>query len=142
MYSPHTACEYTSAPFDAIALFDLNPNADCLASICSASHAKASAFTALSSIADDHANAKYLAEGIARIPGLQVNMKTVETNMVYIDHTPSGLTTDETLDRLKDAGVIASARPPRHVRIVTNRHHDRAIIEKALERIRHAMEGR
>jgi threonine aldolase len=91
-------------------------------------------------LADDHANAKYLAEKINEdIHGLQVDMKTVESNMVYIDHTPSGLDTIEVLKRFKGNGVIVSGRPPKHVRMVTNLNHDRAIIDEALERIRKAM---
>lgn len=34
---------------------------------------------------EDHANARKLAEGIARTPGLSVNLASVQTNMVYFD---------------------------------------------------------
>jgi len=91
-------------------------------------------------LADDHANAKLLAEGINHIPSLHVDMETVETSMVYIDHTGSGLETSEVLDRLKRAGVIASGRPPIHIRMVVNRHHDESVIQEALVRIGKAME--
>ena len=92
-------------------------------------------------LAEDHANAKVLARGIAEIPGLRVDLRTVESNMVYVDHTGTGQSTDEFLALLKRAGVLASGRPPRQVRLVTNRHHDRTVVEEALRRIRRAAEG-
>ncbi len=91
-------------------------------------------------LADDHANARHLAEQInATVPRLEVDIASVETNMVYVDHTASGLTTAAALERLENVGVIASSRPPRHFRLVPNRHHDRGVIDEALERIRRAM---
>ena len=92
-------------------------------------------------LAEDHVNARILARGINRIPGLQVDMETVETNMVYVDHAESGLNTTPLLAALKAHGVIASGRPPRHFRMVTNRHHDRAVVDEVLGRIGRAMES-
>ena len=91
---------------------------------------------------DDHCNAKALAQGLNEIPGLHVDITGLETNMVYVDHSGSGLSTNEVLTRWKKAGVLVSGRPPRHVRLVTSRHHDQAIIETAVSRIRTAMEVR
>jgi hypothetical protein len=62
--------------------------------------------------------------------------------MVYGDHTKSGFTTDEFLQRLKREGVIASGRPPTQVRFVTHRHYDAQAIEEALRRIGRAVGGR
>jgi len=97
--------------------------------------------TMVERLAEDHANAKLLARGIGEIPGLRVDLRTVETNMVYVDHVGTGKSTDELLALLKRAGVLASGRPPRQVRLVTNRHHDQAAVEDALRRIRRAVEG-
>jgi threonine aldolase len=90
-------------------------------------------------LADDHATAQQLARGISEIPGLSVEMETVETNMVYVEHTGTGLTTSAILDRLKAAGVLASGRPPAHFRFVTSRHQDVAVIDEALDRVRKAV---
>ena len=92
-------------------------------------------------LAEDHANARVLATGLNRVPGLQVDMTTVETNMVYVDHSPSGLDTATVLSALKTHGIVASGRPPRHFRLVTNRHHDRAVVDEVLRRIERAMES-
>ena len=97
--------------------------------------------TMIDRLADDHVHAKLLAEGVSKIPGLGVDLATVESNMVYVDHAASGLTTEEVLQRLKQAGVLASARPPTQVRLVTNRHHSRDTIQEALERVDRAMAG-
>ena len=95
--------------------------------------------TMINRLAEDHARARTLAEGLATIPGLAVDLERVETNMVNVDHVATGKSTDELLALLERHGVIASGRPPRHLRLVTNRHHDDATIAEALARIRAAL---
>jgi threonine aldolase len=95
--------------------------------------------TMVERLADDHRTAQALASGLAQIPGLRVNLATVETNMVYVDHSDSGLETSQVLARFKQAGVLVSARPPRQVRLVTSRHIDEATAREATERIRAAL---
>ena len=90
---------------------------------------------------DHHKRAQILAQGLNEIPGLRVDLKTVETNMVYVDHTLSGLSSDEVLSRFKAVGVLASARQPDHVRFVPTRHHSRQTIYEVHRRIRIALEG-
>ena len=92
-------------------------------------------------LADDHANARTLAEAVNAIPSLSVDMATVETNMVYVDHSPSGLDTADVLSRLKAAGVLASGRPPRHIRLVTHRHYGPSDMIEAAARIRASIAG-
>jgi threonine aldolase len=92
-------------------------------------------------LADDHVNARLLAEAVNEVPGLRVDLESVETNMVNVDHTDTGLTTPEILARFQSAGLLASGRPPRQFRIVTNRHHDRAAVDEAVQRIRTALSG-
>jgi threonine aldolase len=92
-------------------------------------------------MADDHRNAQALAHGLNEIIGLRVDLSTVDTNMVYVNHTATGLTTAQMLERLKRAGILASGRPPEHIRFVTHRHYDRAAIEEAVRRIRAAVES-
>jgi len=96
--------------------------------------------TMIDRLADDHKNARLLAEGLQDVPGLKIDMSTVETNMVYVDHTASGLSTGEMLARWRRAGVLGGGRPPHHVRLVTNRHHNADTVVDAVKRIKHAME--
>jgi threonine aldolase len=95
--------------------------------------------TMIERLADDHANARLLAELINDVPGLSVDMDTVETNMVYVDHAATGLGTTEILARMKAAGVSASGRPPRHFRLVTHRHYGPEDMHEAADRIRRAL---
>jgi len=95
--------------------------------------------TMVDRLADDHVRARQLAEGLAKLPGLSIDVPAVETNMVNADHRPCGKTTTEVLAALATHGVIASGRPPHRIRFVTNRHHDDATIQEALRRIAAAL---
>jgi threonine aldolase len=95
--------------------------------------------TMVERLAEDHRNARRLAEGVAGVPGLAVDLATVETNMVNVDHRGTGWSTEEVLRRLLEGGVIASGRPPGQIRLVTNRHHDVGVIDEAVERIRRGL---
>jgi threonine aldolase len=59
-------------------------------------------------LADDHANARRLAEGVAEaVPGA-VEPDEVETNIVFADPTPLGMSAMEAVHRLRDEGVLAT----------------------------------
>lgn len=95
--------------------------------------------TMVERLVEDHHNARRLAEGVAKVRGLAVELESVETNMVYVDHRGAGLSTEAVLMRLAAGGVIASGRPPGQIRMVTNRHHDEAVIDEAIARIARAL---
>jgi threonine aldolase len=78
-------------------------------------------------LADDHANAKFLADGLAEIDGVEIDPTTVETNIVIFDVPDAA----ELHDKLVAAGVETSLLEGR-VRMVTHLDVDRAGIEKAL----------
>jgi threonine aldolase len=59
--------------------------------------------------------------------------------MVCVDPTRSGLNIDDVLAKFRAAGMIASGKPPKHVRLVTNRHHNCVLIQDSLRRIRVAI---
>lgn len=92
--------------------------------------------TMIDRLADDHATAKALAQGLSDVPGFNIDLDKVETNMVYVDHSGTGLSTEDMLSRLKSVSILASGSPPNRIRFVTNRHHDMATIEEAVRRIR------
>jgi len=87
-------------------------------------------------LAEDHANAKRLAEGMNALPGFQVDLTKVETNIVNVDHRGAGLTTEAVLKRMENVGVLAGARSEHAIRMVTNRRHSRDIVDEALERLK------
>jgi threonine aldolase len=93
----------------------------------------------LERLADDHRRARTLASRLAAIPGLAIDMASVQTNMVFADTRPSGLRAVELVARLADAGVLALDESPWSVRFVTHLDLDdgdvdeaAAIVERAL----------
>jgi threonine aldolase len=73
-------------------------------------------------LADDHANAKKLAQGLANIPGISVDPAHIMTNIVFIDITHSDMTAEELVNRLNEAGVRISVGGPQRLRAVTHYH--------------------
>lgn len=69
-------------------------------------------------LAEDHANARVLAEGLAAIPGLEVNPSEVETNMVRFG--VRSMSAPEFAEKLRARGVLALPTDPRTIRAVTN----------------------
>jgi threonine aldolase len=83
-------------------------------------------------LAEDHANAKRLAEGLARIRGVAVDLDRVQTNIVLFDVSGLGLADDQFISRLKEKGVLALMHGNHVVRMVTHRGIEKEDVEKAL----------
>ena len=69
-------------------------------------------------LAEDHANAKLLASGLAGIQGLEVNPIEVETNMVRF--RVKTMPAEQLVERLKAQGVLVLAVGRDTIRAVTN----------------------
>ncbi|HSW00139.1 MAG TPA: low-specificity L-threonine aldolase [Sedimentisphaerales bacterium] len=69
---------------------------------------------------EDHDNAKRLAEGIARIEGLAIDLAKVHTDIVYFDVVEEGLAADSLIKRLNDRGVHMLSVGSRRIRAVTH----------------------
>ncbi len=82
-------------------------------------------------LAEDHANARRLAEGLAALPGVALDPATVETNIVIFELTAS-LDAATAVERLLDHGVRMGALGPRSMRAVTHLDVSAAQIERAL----------
>ncbi len=86
-------------------------------------------------LAEDHANARRLAEGVAELPGVQLTLGNVQTNIVIFH-----------VDRPGGAGELVSGSLARKVKIhqigpasircVTHKDVDADDIERALEAFR------
>jgi threonine aldolase len=72
--------------------------------------------TMVDRLEEDHINARYLGEGLAEISGIQVELETVQTNMVYFDVGELGFDSVSFLKELEMRKVRASLRPPTGVR--------------------------
>jgi threonine aldolase len=92
-------------------------------------------------LAEDHANARRLGEGLAEA-GLPVDLEQVETNFVLLDVTRLGLTGDEAIARLRGDGVLLSFAARTDVlRAVTHLDVTGEQIEEAIARIPRALSG-
>lgn len=87
-------------------------------------------------LAEDHANAKFLAVGLAEVDGVEIDPATVETNIVIFDVADAAALHDTLLA----AGVETSLLEGR-VRMVTHLDVDRAGVETALAAVRDARQG-
>jgi threonine aldolase len=85
-------------------------------------------------LAEDHANARVLARGLAQVAGLSV--EEPETNLVFFDTSGAGLTADELADRIRLDGVQVSTVGKYRVRACTHLDVDRAGAELAIQVIR------
>lgn len=81
----------------------------------------------------DHKNAKFLAEGLAEIPGIQIDPSRVKTNILFFDVSESGLTAKEVSNRLAAQRVLANATNRTTIRMVTHYDVDRAGCGRALQ---------
>jgi len=87
----------------------------------------------------DHENAKLLAEGIAKIPGLKIDPKKARSNIVIFDCAKSGMTAVELCDVLYEHGVWAQDTALHSVRVVTHCDVDRAACDRALAVLKEVM---
>ena len=81
---------------------------------------------------EDHANAKFLAQGVAQLPGIRLDANRVQTNIVIFEVIKPGLSAPEVTRKLAEKNVLASAIGPSQVRFVTHMDVDRAACEQAL----------
>jgi threonine aldolase len=89
-------------------------------------------------LAEDHALARRLAEGLADLPGVKLDPADVETNIVFVDVT-GAVDAPTAVDRLLALGVRMGALGPRTVRAVTHLDVDAAGVERALDAARHVV---
>lgn len=80
----------------------------------------------------DHENARVLAQGLARIPGIRIDPEKVQTNIVLYDVGASGLSSTQLLKKLAERKVLGGPVDPHRIRMVTHLDIDRADIEQAL----------
>jgi threonine aldolase len=91
-------------------------------------------------LADDHVNARRLAEGLAEIPGLAINADRVQTNIVIFELNSERLSPAEFAARLGERGVKLLAIGGRLLRAVTHYGIEADDIEVALAVAREVME--
>jgi threonine aldolase len=84
-------------------------------------------------LADDHANARRIAEELAGLAPGSVDPSTVETNILYVDAGPFGFHPWDLYRRLGDVGVLSNVLGGR-IRLVTHRDVTADDIEETISR--------
>lgn len=84
----------------------------------------------------DHENARHLAAGLAQIPGIELDVKKVETNIVIFNVRGVGRTASEICDRLVEYNILAGPTDTHAIRMVTHYDVDRAGVDQALRVLR------
>jgi threonine aldolase len=92
-------------------------------------------------IIEDHRNAKILAQGLSQIPGLHLDLESVQTNIVVIDIKESGMEVAEVLEKLKEKNVLAVPFGRNKIRCVTHLNVSRDDIYQALDVFKQVFEN-
>jgi len=82
-------------------------------------------------LSEDHANARTLAEGLAELPGVRIDLDRVQTNIVRFEVT--AITSREFVAGCRDRGVLGGASGRSGVRFVTHFGIEASDIQRALE---------
>ena len=90
-------------------------------------------------LADDHKNARTLAEGLSRLDGVSINLESVETNLVYFGL--ERMATNELVERLNEREVLMLSAGPGVIRAVPNLMVDADMTQIVLGHIKEILEG-
>jgi threonine aldolase len=88
-------------------------------------------------LADDHRNARTLAEGIAKLPGVRIDLGSVQTNIVIFHHERAQALVAGCAARKVKIHAIA----PTSIRCVTHKDVDADDITRTLEALREITQG-
>jgi threonine aldolase len=96
----------------------------------------------LGRLADDHANARLIAEALAGSPAVDLDPSTVETNIVVFHLRPGAPDAAQVVAEARRRGVLVLAFARRTVRAATHLDVDRAACQRAGEVLRAIVDGR
>ena len=83
-------------------------------------------------LAEDHANARRLADGISRIEGLAIDVARVQTNITFFDLVDERITEADVIAGLREQGILLHHAGPRRFRMVVHYGIGKAEIEQAV----------
>ena len=90
-------------------------------------------------LVEDHANARFLAEGLSQIDGIAIDPHSVQSNILVFDIAGTSLTTAEFSARLKQRRVLASEVNPREMRLVTHKDVSHSDCELAIQAVKETL---
>ena len=85
-------------------------------------------------LAEDHQNARLLAQGLARLPGIEVDLDRVESNIVNFSIAGTGMTAPEFCSALAGDGIRVDGGET-NIRAVTSLEVTQAEIEHAIKAV-------
>ena len=88
---------------------------------------------------EDHVNARSLAEEMSRIEGLQIDLESVQSNIVIVDIDPEKISVTDFMEELKKRNVLCDQFGPIRVRFVTHLDVDGNDCMKAVTAVREVM---
>jgi threonine aldolase len=88
--------------------------------------------TGVERLREDHENARVLAQGLAEMPGILVDLPSVQTNIVNFDIEHLDMTPERFVTRLAEHGVKVAGIGGSVIRAVSSREVTRADIDRAL----------
>jgi len=89
---------------------------------------------------EDHRNARRLAEGLNQIPGVKVDLDSVQTNIVLADITGTGWDVDYFVNRAGKIGIQVFEFGATKARFVTHYGIDEQDIDEVLSRLRRLLQ--
>jgi threonine aldolase len=92
-------------------------------------------------LAEDHANARHLAAGIAEVPGVGVDPGAVQTDIVIFDVDPARAPAADLVAALRQRAVQVSAISPSRIRAVTHLGITAGDVDAVIVAVREAMEA-
>ncbi len=87
-------------------------------------------------LAEDHANARRLIDGLGAIEGVEIEAPELATNILKVDVAQWGWTAEQLVSTWKERGILCNPRPPHGARLVTHRHIDTADVDYVIETTR------
>lgn len=90
-------------------------------------------------LAEDHANARRLADGIAGIDGLRIDLDRVQTNIAFFDLVDNEITEADLIAGLKEHGILLHHAGPHRFRMVVHHGIGESEIDKAIDALKSVM---
>jgi threonine aldolase len=84
-------------------------------------------------LADDHRNARAFAERVARIEGIEIDLETVQTNIVVMDIAGLGVDPPQAVEMLKQKGLLVVVFGPTKIRAVAHLDVSEGDVRRAAE---------
>ena len=90
--------------------------------------------TMIDRLAEDHANARLLADGLAALKGIEFNPDDVDTNIIIVK--PTAMSIQRLGCELEKRGILTVVIEPDRVRFTTNKDVNRSDIERTIAAVK------